>query len=380
MLQKYKDQIILITGLIFFCLAFYYLNEVLLPFVLGLLLAFSVFPTISKLQRVIKRRNVANTVFLAIIGGIFITILVFFTQYINRDFKRLNNSFETLAAKNHDKLDKTAQQVKQYLGKVYDFDTLEKNLASSSDSLKNSLKDIDSSTLDTESIKAAFENVVAAFQTNDKSESEEKSGLGLILTIVYALFYFLLILYQYEYFYALHVKFFGGKIKSKANIILDDFNQSFVKYFKLRSKIVLILSLVYLSAFIIMDMPGVLILTIIIAILSYIPYLQYFALIPLSVSCIVLSVENDQSFLLLFGVVLGVFILASILEEAILTPWIMEKNIGMNPVIMILALSAWSYLFGLKGLLIGIPMTSLIIIYTKRYFLPAYQKVVLNEN
>jgi hypothetical protein len=31
-------------------------------------------------------------------------------------------------------------------------------------------------------------------------------------------------------------------------------------------------------------------------------------------------------------------------------------------------------------LLIGIPMTSLIIIYTKRYFLPAYQKVVLNEN
>jgi predicted PurR-regulated permease PerM len=380
MLQKYKDQIILITGLIFFCLAFYYLNEVLLPFVLGLLLAFSVFPTISKLQRVIKRRNVANTVFLAIIGGIFITILVFFTQYINRDFKRLNNSFETLAAKNHDKLDKTAQQVKQYLGKVYDFDTLEKNLVSSSDSLKNSLKDIDSSTLDTESIKAAFENVVAAFQTNDKSESEEKSGLGLILTIVYALFYFLLILYQYEYFYALHVKFFGGKIKSKANIILDDFNQSFVKYFKLRSKIVLILSLVYLSAFIIMDMPGVLILTIIIAILSYIPYLQYFALIPLSVSCIVLSVENDQSFLLLFGVVLGVFILASILEEAILTPWIMEKNIGMNPVIMILALSAWSYLFGLKGLLIGIPMTSLIIIYTKRYFLPAYQKVVLNEN
>lgn len=380
MLQKYKDQIILITGLIFFCLAFYYLNEVLLPFVLGLLLAFSVFPTISKLQRVIKSRNVANTVFLAIVGGIFITILVFFTQYINRDFKRLNNSFETLAAKNHDKLDKTAQQVKQYLGKVYDFDTLEKNLASSSDSLKNSLKDIDSSTLDTESIKAAFENVVAAFQTNDKSESEEKSGLGLILTIVYALFYFLLILYQYEYFYALHVKFFGGKIKSKANIILDDFNQSFVKYFKLRSKIVLILSLVYLSAFIIMDMPGVLILTIIIAILSYIPYLQYFALIPLSVSCIVLSVENDQSFLLLFGVVLGVFILASILEEAILTPWIMEKNIGMNPVIMILALSAWSYLFGLKGLLIGIPMTSLIIIYTKRYFLPAYQKVVLNEN
>ena len=57
----------------------------------------------------------------------------------------------------------------------------------------------------------------------------------------------------------------------------------------------------------------------------------------------------------------------------------MEKNIGMNPVIMILALSVWSYLLGIQGLLIGIPITSLIIIYIKRYFLTSYHEVLENK-
>ncbi len=122
-------------------------------------------------------------------------------------------------------------------------------------------------------------------------------------------------------------------------------------------------------------MPGMILLTVVIVLLSYIPYMQYLVLIPLSIGCLVLSIENDQSFLLFFGIVAGVFILASIIEELVLNPWIMEKNIGMNPVIMILALSIWSYLLGLQGLLIGIPMTSILLIYLRRYFLTSYQEV-----
>jgi predicted PurR-regulated permease PerM len=53
----------------------------------------------------------------------------------------------------------------------------------------------------------------------------------------------------------------------------------------------------------------------------------------------------------------------------------MEKNIGMNPVIMVLGLSIWGYLFGMAGVLFGIPLTSLLIIYTKRFFIPAFQRV-----
>jgi len=70
------------------------------------------------------------------------------------------------------------------------------------------------------------------------------------------------------------------------------------------------------------------------------------------------------------SIIVGVFILGSILEEALLIPRIMERHIGLNPVIMVLGLSFWTYLLGFTGVLIGIPLTSLGLIYLKRFILP----------
>jgi predicted PurR-regulated permease PerM len=86
----------------------------------------------------------------------------------------------------------------------------------------------------------------------------------------------------------------------------------------------------------------------------------------------VLSAENPQSFLFFFSISSGVFVLASLIEEIVLTPRIMEKNIGMNPVIMVLALSFWTFSLGTIGVLLAIPLSSLAIIYFKRYLLPLY--------
>jgi predicted PurR-regulated permease PerM len=135
--------------------------------------------------------------------------------------------------------------------------------------------------------------------------------------------------------------------------------------------------MVYLPAFVLLNMPGCILFTLLIVLLSYIPYLQYIVLIPASVACLALSTEGNQTFLFYFGMVVGIFVLASIIEELLLNPLIMEKNIGMNPVIMVLSLSVWTYILGLPGLLIGIPLTSFLIIYLKRHFVTSIMK--LNE-
>ena len=181
---------------------------------------------------------------------------------------------------------------------------------------------------------------------------------------------------QLDYFTSIRKRYFSPKVKSELNIIVDDFNQSFVKYIKLLTRIVLVLAVIYAVAFLILDMPGMILITLLIVLLSYIPYLQYLALIPLAVGCLVLSVEKGQSFLLLFGIVVGLFILASLIEELVLTPLDYGKNIGMNPVIMLLALSVWGFLLGMLGTFIGIPMTSLLIIYVKRHIIPSYKEVL----
>jgi len=379
MIKKYKHEIILAVLLIGFSVAFYYLYGILLPFILGLILAFSAHPIIIRIKKIVRNKNLATTIFLTVIATGIILFFMFFTQYINRDFKRLSNSFSVLVSANKGDLDKAGLKAKEYLGNFYDFDELEANLKFQSDSLKNGMKEMDTSKLDTESIKATLEEVMSVFQSNEEMVSDEKPGFGIVFMLFSTVLYFVLILYQLDYFIEIRRRYFNSKVKSRLNIVIEDFNQSFVRYFKLRTKIVLLLSLIYFTAFVIMDMPGMILMTILIIILSYIPYIQYFALIPLSIGCLVLSTETNQSFLLFFGIVVGVFILASIIEELILNPWIMEKNIGMNPVIMALSLSIWSYILGPQGLLIGIPITSILLIYLRRYFLTSYQVVLQDK-
>lgn len=376
MLKKYKHEIIIALLLIGLSISFYYLYGILFPFVLGLLLAFSVNPTITRIQKIIKNRDLATTLFLAVSTGLIILCFVFFTQYINRDFKRLNSSVIVLAADNQDRLDHTAQKVKGYVGYFYDFAELESTLKIPSDSLTTDLQTMDFSQLDTESIQEGFSQILSLLPSREEGTLSEKPSFGFLFMLLSTLMYFILILYQLDYFTSIRKRYFSPKVKSELNIILDDFNQSFVKYIKLRTRIVLVLAVLYIVAFLILDMPGMILITLLIVLLSYIPYLQYLALIPLAVGCLVLSVENEQSFLLLFGIVVGVFVSASLIEELVLTPWIMEKNIGMNPVIMVLALSVWGYLLGLPGTFIGIPMTSLLIIYVKRHIIPSYKEVL----
>ncbi len=376
MIKNYKHEIII--GLLFigFTVSFYFLYGILLPFIIGLLLAFAVGPLVSRIQKIVKNRDLATTLFLLISAGVIVLFFVFFTQYINRDFKRLNQSFVVLASNNQEQLDNAAQKAKDYIGTFYDFDELGSELRMQSDSLIGNFQQMDFSQLDTESIKSGVAKITAVLKSDEEGDREKESGFSFLFMFFSTILYFVLILYYLDYFTGIKKKYFSSKVKSMYKLVLDDFNQSFMKYLKLRTRIVLLLSLLYLTIFIILDMPGLILLTLLIVLLSYIPYLQYVVLIPLAVSCLVLSIEHPHSFLLYYGVVVGVFILASIIEELILTPRIMEKNIGMNPVIMVLALSIWSYLLGIPGTLIGIPMTSLLIIYFKRYFLQSYKQVL----
>ena len=380
MWKSYKHEIILAVFILLCTFAFLKLYFILLPFIVGLLLAFGAMPLMGRIQRLVKNKDVATTLFLLVTTTILILFLVLFTQFINRDFKRLNHSFTVLISDNQDEIDNTAQKVKEYIGTLYDFENLEEDLRTQVDSLSNSFQDFDGSQLDTESIQEAFEKVTSVFQSEENQGETEKSSGGSILVMIFStIFYFVLILYQMDYFEGVRKTYFSNRLNSTVSQILDDFDQSFWRYMKLRTRIVLLLAILYLITFMIMDMPGMILITIVIIVLSYIPYLQYLALIPVAIGCLVLSIEYSQSFLLLFGIVVGVFILASILEELLLIPWIMERNIGMNPVIMILAASIGSYLFGMVGALIGVPLASLAIIYVKRYFLPSYQVVLQEE-
>ena len=51
----------------------------------------------------------------------------------------------------------------------------------------------------------------------------------------------------------------------------------------------------------------------------------------------------------------------------ILVPRIMGKAMGLNPAIILLSLSVWGSLMGIAGMIIAIPMTTLLISYYQEF-------------
>ena len=63
----------------------------------------------------------------------------------------------------------------------------------------------------------------------------------------------------------------------------------------------------------------------------------------------------------------AVFAVVQIITDMIVTPKIMGKAMGLNPAILLLSLSVWGSVLGFIGLIIALPLTTLIIAYWQRY-------------
>lgn len=64
---------------------------------------------------------------------------------------------------------------------------------------------------------------------------------------------------------------------------------------------------------------------------------------------------------------MAVYAVVQIVADLILTPKIMGKTMGMNPAIILLSLSIWGSILGILGMIIALPITTLIIDYYARY-------------
>ncbi|MGB0430934.1 MAG: AI-2E family transporter, partial [Bacteroidia bacterium] len=358
-----------------FSLLFIYLFEVVAPFVLALILAFASFPAIKFLQKALKNQSLSTVVFLLGLVGSIILFFVILGGFIGRDFQRFNDGFTKLATDNQENIDAVTVKAYEMLNSFYDLEDFDITSKDQVDSFVNTISEKGTSDFDVEAIKEGFSKVTSFFKTDEKDQKTDSGNISWIAIIFGSFTYYLLILFNINYFVGIKNRYFGKKLKGKLNQVFDDFNNSFLRYFKLRSRIVLILLPVYLIAFIILDVPGISLFILLILLLSFIPYLQYLVLIPLALSCFILSIETDQSFLFYYGICVGVFVLASLVEEIFLIPNILEANMGMNPAIMVLAISIGGFVFGLPGVFLGVPLASLLIIYVKRYFLEPWMEL-----
>ena len=119
--------------------------------------------------------------------------------------------------------------------------------------------------------------------------------------------------------------------------------------------------------FTIIGFPMAIGLGILIGIMDLVPYLHTFALIPTAFLAMLKAADTGQNFWIVFGLAFLVFCVVQILTDMVVTPKIMGKAMGLNPAILLLSLSVWGALLGFLGLIVALPLTTLLIAYWQRY-------------
>lgn len=125
-----------------------------------------------------------------------------------------------------------------------------------------------------------------------------------------------------------------------------------------------ILSAIYVIGLTIIGVPGAFLVGIFCGYANLIPYLGIATGIPLAS---VLAFMESQSFSSVLWV-LGLFALAQLLEGTLVSPYVVGEKVGLHPVVMILALMIWGEFFGFIGLLIAIPGTAAISVFARAWY------------
>lgn len=198
------------------------------------------------------------------------------------------------------------------------------------------------------------------------------STAGVLVNVVsslIALLYLFFLLMDYEKFSESWLLFVPAKRRRFASRLVGDVMQGMSRYFRGQALVALSNCVMFSIGFALIGFPLPVALGLFIGIISFVPYLQLVGFVPATVLALLHAAETGQNFWMLLGGVVLVYSVVQILQDVIFTPRIMGSLMGLNPAIVLLSLSVWGYLLGLIGLIIALPVTTLMISYYKRYFI-----------
>lgn len=191
--------------------------------------------------------------------------------------------------------------------------------------------------------------------------------LGHTLQWLLMFIYIIFILLDYEQISRGFKLIFPARHRDKALKVIDDMKTSMNHYFRGQGLVALGAMVLYCIGFSIVGIPLAIMLGLLVGILYMIPYFQYITIIPVAFVCFVYSLEGGGNFWVLAGYCGLVYVVSQSICDYILTPHIMGKELNMNPAIILLSLSVWGSLLGIIGMIIALPVSSLLMSYYQRY-------------
>ncbi len=188
-----------------------------------------------------------------------------------------------------------------------------------------------------------------------------------LLASVFVLLYLVFILLDYEKLSDGFVKIIPLKYRRFATELSDDLKNGMNAYFRGQAMVALCVGILFAIGFRCIGLPMGIGFGLFVGVLNLVPYLQA-ASIPFAVVLGLIKVaESGQSFWVVALLITLVYVVVQSTQDFFIVPKIMGNTTGLKPAIILLSLSIFGSLFGLIGMIIALPLTTLIISYYQRF-------------
>lgn len=217
------------------------------------------------------------------------------------------------------------------------------------------------------------ENILATIKTTlPKMWAILAESINILFSIFASfiiLLYVIFILLDYEAIAEGWLHLLPNKYRHFASHLVYDIQSGMNKYFRGQALVALCVGILFSIGFLIIDFPMAIALGLFIGALNMVPYLQIIGFFPTLILAILKAADTGDNFWVVIAGALAVFTIVQIIQDTLLVPKIMGKITGLNPAIILLSLSIWGSLMGMLGMIIALPLTTLMLSYYQRFII-----------
>lgn len=323
------------------------LSGVLLPFFIAWLIAYLMYPLVKFFQYKLRLRSRIVSIFccLLLITAAGVAVFYLLIPPMISEIGRMNDLLLTYITKGAGS--NIPRQLSEFIQENIDLQALNRFLNEENvlDAIKNTIPKV--WTLVAESINIIFS----------------------VLTSFIILLYVIFILLDYEAIAEGWLHLLPTKYRKFISGLVNDVQEGMNKYFRGQALVAFCVGILFSIGFLIIDFPMAIALGLFIGALNMVPYLQIIGFLPTIILAILKAADTGQSFWFIIVCALAVFIVVQIIQDTLLVPKIMGKITGLNPAIILLSLSIWGSLMGILGMIIALPLTTLMLSYYQRFII-----------
>lgn len=192
------------------------------------------------------------------------------------------------------------------------------------------------------------------------------------------LLYLFFILLDYESIAEGWIHLLPQKYRKFTSGLVQDVQEGMNKYFRGQAFVALCVGILFSIGFLIIDFPLAIGLGLFIGALNMVPYLQLIGFVPTALLALLKAADTGENFWLIMISAIIVFCVVQIIQDGFIVPKVMGKITGLNPAIILLSLSIWGSLMGILGMIIALPLTTLMLSYYQR-FIVGNEKIISKQ-